>query len=110
MVPGAGISPAAWMSTVGRRVNQPLHLLINGLGHRAQRLGTGGGQQQVAAEHQRVGAGFLRRIEHPHIVGALFDLHLVDEGGLKVLMAQRPGQIPRPGAGRRSRHCRPAQV
>ena len=62
--------------------------LIEGPGHRAQGLVGIGGEQQVALDHQGIGAGLLRRPDHPHVGVALADLHLVDGGGGVVLVGK----------------------
>ena len=78
-----------------RCVGHALHLLVDGLCHRAQGVGGLGSQQQVALDDQGVCSGLIGRVEHAHIIICLLDLHFVDGGGGVIFVGQRAGVVAR---------------
>ena len=67
--------------------------LPDGLRHRFQLRLAVGGQQQVALQHQRIGAGGIGRVHDPHIGVRLADLHLLDQRRAVLLVGQRALQV-----------------
>ena len=85
------------------RVGDAEHQGVEAFGHGPQRFVGGGGQEQVALDRQRVRAGLLRRRDDPDVVGALANLHLVDDGANVILVGQR-ALVVRHGGGRAGRN------